>query len=259
MDPPRFYCSPLSPGLVTLSEEESRHALQSLRLRPGAEVILFDGEGHSARGALQFDDTRGHMGPSRRTRKRALPASVAIDAVQTHQPPAAKLTLIVAGCKGPRLDWLVEKCTEMDVWRIVLAEFERSVVRVGAGHVDKLRRTALEACKQCGRVWMPRIEAGSPLLDALPEVDRAPLLVAHRHPDAEWLAQRLLQDRGHCRELAVVVGPEGGLSERELSSLESRGARPVLLAEHVLRVETAAAAVAAIWTGLMPALPQGRA
>lgn len=80
--------------------------------------------------------------------------------VNTLTPPPRSLTLIVAGCKGPRLRWMVEKCTELGVSELCLAEFERSVVRVSEGHAQKLRTTAIEACKQCGRAWLPEIRCG---------------------------------------------------------------------------------------------------
>jgi hypothetical protein len=77
------------------------------------------------------------------------------------------LTLLVAACKGPRLDFLVEKCTELGVTRLVLTEFTRGVVHIGRRHAEKLRRTAIAAGKQCGRSWLPEIEAEMDLPAAL--------------------------------------------------------------------------------------------
>lgn len=186
-----------------------------------------------ARASLHYDTTRRTLGAH-------------IEAIEEVSRPRAELTLIVAACKGPRLDWLIEKCTELGVSRIVLAEFERSVVRCGPRHVEKLRRTAIEASKQCRRAWLPEIAAGLSLAEAVAPCDGIPLLIAHPEPSAaalpDWLARHASE-----RKLSAVVGPEGGLTPTEIVFLRSAGAVEVRLAETVLRVETAAAAIAACW------------
>jgi len=242
MNAPRFYCPDLMPGNVTLSEPESRHALLTLRLRPGDALTLFDGRGHVAHGNLeQLGDTTGKLRRSARPR-----AVVAIEEVQTAAPPARTLTLIVAACKGQRLTWMIEKLTELGVMRIVLTDFERSVVHPGEMHTDKLRRTAIEACKQCGRAWLPKIESGTSLRRALASLTDGEVLIAepaeHARPLGKWLLER-----NECHNLTAVVGPEGGLTSAELATLKQAGGHPVCLAGHILRVETAAVALAANW------------
>jgi len=250
MHAPWLYCPDLHCGPATLDETEGRHALASLRLRPGDAVTLFDGCGHVARATL----LAGETGAARPAHRRARQSTVRVDVIETVSPPAHALTLIVPGCKGDRLDWLVEKCTELGVTRLLFTEFERSVVHVPNTRVEKLRRAAIEACKQCRRAWLPSIRVLATLTDAQAAVGAARVLVAHPADDAAPLGPWLTDHLSTVPELAVVIGPEGGLSDSEVDLLRSASGQLVRLAEHILRVETAAVAVAAAWASAAIAL-----
>lgn len=234
----RFFAENILGGGTNLPEAESRHAVQVLRLALGATVELFDGRGRLARGRLSDLGNKKSRG-----------AFVEIDELTAVSPPARRLSLIVAGCKGPRLDWLVEKCTELGVFSLIFAEFERSVVHVGANHLEKLRRTAIESCKQCGRLWLPEFATGKRSIDAVAELQRASApastAVAICHPgDSSTPMGAWLRDNGPSQATAIV-GPEGGLTDAEIAQLTHCGATPVRLARDILRVETAAIAAAA--------------
>jgi 16S rRNA U1498 N3-methylase RsmE len=332
---PRFFCSETAGEFATLDAEEARHARRSLRLSPGDVVELFDGCGRVARGTI-VEDAAAVRSPKARSRSEV---RIAIHQRFEIPPPARRLTLIVAGCKGPRLSWLVEKCTELGTSRLVFAEFERSVVHVGAGQIEKLRRTAIEACKQCGSAWLPILERGAGPLDVWRELRSEPpetrgrpercekgfshqpekglshqpekglsrqpercekgfshqpekglshqpercekgfshqpekgfsrqpekglsrqlnqseqrgasrrpeLLIAHPDvaamPAGKWFAHPT-----RSAEVAAVIGPEGGLTDDELQALQQAGGEPVRLGEHILRIETAAVALASAW------------
>lgn len=244
-----LYCPDLHPGRITLPESEGDHALRSLRLRPGGAVTLFDGTGGVARATLLDEPPAGAANRSGRSKhpRHRQSATVSVQQFQTIPPPLHTLALIVAGCKGARLDWLIEKGTELGVSRFILTHFERSIVRVGPHHVPKLERTALEACKQCQRAWRPRIEARTSLADALTSVAGDTLLIAHLDREAPSLARYLSAHESAAAHLAVIIGPEGGLSPEEVEHMRREGGHTVYLGEHILRVETAALAVAACW------------
>ena len=253
MSNPWFYSEQLTTGVLTLSDQESRHARQSLRLRAGEPLVLFDGLGGIAHGTLRPDGPETDS--ARRSGKHVSPATVAVAETQTQPLPTWPLTLIVAGCKGARLDWLIEKCTELGAVRVILTEFERSVVHAGPKHVAKLRRTAIEACKQCHRARIPEINAGLGLHEALAACRGSTILAAHLSRDATPLASALtdlLRPDAPGSSLAVVIGPEGGLTPSELGWLDDAGGRFIRLGSLVLRVETAAVAVAASWAATCP-------
>jgi len=247
MTAPRFYCPDLCVGQVALSEAEARHARASRRLQAGDEVTLFDGRGGMAH--AQLARAGGAPNTTRTTKKgrRETRLLATVEAIVRTPAAGQQLALIVAGCKGTRLDWLVEKCTELGVTRLHFAEFARSVVHVGAAHLEKLRRTAVEACKQCGRLWLPEIAAGGDLVAVVTASDADHLLVADpaetARPYGAWL-----QHHASGHSVAAVVGPEGGLAVEELRVLTQAGAEPVCLGAHTLRVETAAVALAAGWS-----------
>lgn len=246
---------------LLLPEHEARHAVQSLRLRTGDAVCAFDGAGAVVMGTLEIET------PVHASKKRAPVAQIRVDSASRQQNPPIRVTLIAAACKGARLDVLIEKCTELGVSEIVIAAFERSVVHAREGAAGKLERTALEACKQSKRAHLPTISTGiaqQAAIDAFGEQagDGAPVLFAHLAPDAEplgsWIAARF-QDwtanrppEAEPTRVAVVIGPEGGLTETEVTELTARGATPVRLGSHILRVETAAIAAAAAFAVCMP-------
>ena len=181
---------------------------------------------------------------------------MAVESVDCVPPPPRTLTLICAGCKGPRLTWLAEKCTELGASELVLAEFERSVVRVSDSHAQKLRSTAIEACKQCGRDWLPTIRSGVTADQALRCEPFDHVAIAHA-PAASPTILEWFGSVASAGRLAVVIGPEGGLSGDEVERFAEMGGRIVRLADHVLRVETAAVAVVAAWAVGIAAVSRG--
>lgn len=238
-----FHVSDLHAGELTLDPGQARHAVQSLRLKAGDSLTLFDGEGRIAAGTLRPPD-EGNRSSGRR--KPAV-ARVQVSDVRQVPAPTRSLSLVVAACKGPRLDWFVEKITELGVTRLILADFDHSVVRVGPQHLDRLNRVALEACKQCRRPWRPRLALAPTPLDAAATRGEATLFVAHRQDGIPPLGAWLAQHGQAATDCVAVVGPEGGLSPDEIDALRHAGGQLVRLGEHVLRVETAALAVAAAW------------
>ncbi|MGD8453737.1 MAG: RsmE family RNA methyltransferase [Phycisphaerae bacterium] len=248
MDPPWLYCPQLAPGEMALDDAEGRHAERSRRLRPGDAVTLFDGRGRLAPARLV--DKSAAAG-SRRS-KRAPQTCALVELIEHVPASTAALTLITAACKGPRLDWLVEKCTELGVTTLIFAEFARSVVHLDDRHLAKLTRTAVEACKQAGRPWLPRFELAADLAAALKPAAGDLLLVAHPDPTADPLGPWLVHHARRTERLATVVGPEGGLTSDECDLLRKAGAHFVRLGAHILRVETAAVALAAHWATAVP-------
>lgn len=228
-----FYSPGLSRDRILLPPGEAHHAVRSRRLTDGTRVAAFDGRGRVARGTLR-------VGP-----RRSGQAWIEVERVDVQPLPGVPLTLIVAVPRPSRLDWMVEKCTELGVAALVLCGFARSTARPAAAKLDRLRRITIEACKQARRATLPELCHADDPLAALSDVNADRRLVAHPQPDGPRLRDVLAgHDAGEA--LAVIIGPEGGLTDEELSELSRAGVEPVRLGPYVLRVETAAVAAAAI-------------
>lgn len=225
---------------VQLAPEESHHAVRVLRLEVGDAVTLLDGAGVEARGEVLAAD------------KRAVRVRVRERIVHPALPCA--VTLLQALPKGRLMDSIVEKATELGAARIVPLLTEHTISRPdedsAASKLDKWRTTALEAVKQCGNPWLPRIEPPVRLADFLRRNERFDLaLVASLHPGARPL--RAVFEEFQAREnrrpatASVWVGPEGDFSPQEIAALVSAGVQPITLGPLVLRCDTAAVAVLA--------------
>ncbi|MDX2200298.1 MAG: 16S rRNA (uracil(1498)-N(3))-methyltransferase [Phycisphaerae bacterium] len=244
-----FSADPIAAGAgeARLSSEEANHATRVLRLSAGDLITLFDGAGGVATAVLPEAD-RAPRKPSKQPRgATAEGLRVELRDERRVDPPAAPLTLIVAACKGPRLEWLVEKCTELGVAELCFARFTRSVVAPGGGSLDKLRRIAIESCKQCHRAWLPRITQADSIAGAIESRRNLRLFVAHPQPGAPFFGAAIANAADPRRGAAILIGPEGGITNEEVNFATGRDGVIVRLADHILRVETAAVACAAAW------------
>jgi 16S rRNA (uracil1498-N3)-methyltransferase len=195
---------------------------QVCRLKVGDEVELFDGDGQAIAARVV------ELG-------RKVVELVALGDPRIEPPPQVALTLAIAVPKGDRFGWLVEKATELGVARLVPIQARRSVVEPRATKLDRLRRTVIEASKQCRRDRLMALEEPAPW-PRIAEGEPASLrLIAHPgglcHQD--WPA---IVDGEH---VVLAVGPEGGFTDDEVESARSLGWRPVSLGRHILRIETA--------------------
>lgn len=209
-----------------LTPEAAHYLLDVLRLGPGSELELFDGEGAAYPARLEVGGLALTLGPRREAR------------------PALELWLLVALAKGDRMDFVMQKATELGATRLFPFAAERSVVRLDAQKAEaravRWRRIAAEAARQCGRADVPVVFPPAMLSTALGAVPAGFVRFAF-HPGGEPLV------RGSPPPgVAAVVGPEGGLSPEEVTCCEEAGARRVSLGPRVLRAETAALVATAL-------------
>lgn len=233
----RAFCLPPNPDAseLTLDGDESHHLISVNRAGAGDTVTLFDGAGAEWICTLQNPDRRAavlHV----RFRSKA-------------KPLAYRVSLGQALPKGPAMDAIVRKATELGAARIVPLESERTQVRLeeerGDRKVEKWRQAAIEAAKQCGNPWLPRIEPVQPAARFMEQSRGYDLkLIASLQPGARSLKSALADfraERGHGpREALWLVGPEGDFTPAELSVAQSAGFVPITLGPLVLRCETAA-------------------
>ena len=221
--------SDLTPGsVIELPAVAAAHLAKVLRLRSGDDLILFAGDGREFAAAVE--SVRG-------TR---VTAAVGDGREIDRESPLAA-TLVQCIPRGDRMDWIVQKATELGVARIAPVLSARSVVRLDASQAASKaahwRAVAVSACEQCGRNRLPVIEAPRPLLHYLG--DSRPLgtrLLLEPEPGAHGTLETL----GTAVEIAI--GPEGGFAAEELEAFRVCDFRPVRLGPRVLRTETAAIA-----------------
>ena len=233
----RFYAptSGTTPSRITLGPEESHHLARVLRLAEGARVFAFDGEG------------REYECEVARVSKQAAELAVLTQLTDEVESPL-RLALGQALIKGDKFDWVVQKATELGVTRIVplatdYGDARRSDER--AEHrLQRWRRIALEAVKQCGRRRL--VEIAEPVSFAE--------FCAKEEAQQKWFFSerggRSLREaaaEGRSRtSLTLAVGPEGGWSEAEMRLADSHGFTHIHIGTRILRTETAAVAAVAL-------------
>ena len=221
-----FVETPVASNRAVLAGAEAHHLLHVMRAKAGTRVTLFDGSG------WQFDAIVQRAG--RNEVELEIAGREEID-----RESRIAVTLGVALPKGERQKWLVEKVVELGVARLVPLETERGVSQPVANALERLRRGVIEACKQCGRNRLMEIAPPKAWWEFLAESgDVACRLVAH--PGQESHRWPDVSD-----EAALAVGPEGGFTAEEIALARDRGWQTVDLGPRILRVETAAMALAA--------------
>jgi 16S rRNA (uracil1498-N3)-methyltransferase len=234
---PRFHCPvPLATGqTLSLPPGAARH-VQVLRLQPGGVITLFNGEGG------EFEATVTRMGRS----------DVDVEVGKHHaiEREVQRAIHLLAGITAnERMDWLVEKATELGVASLTPLLAERSVLKLKGERADKKlahwQGVAVAAAEQCGRNRVPVIHPAATLSDWLARATvqgrRCVLSLAQG-------TRPLAEAAGADEPLVVLSGPEGGLSPAEEALALSAGFVPVTLGARVLRAETAPLAVLAALT-----------
>lgn len=219
---------------IELAPDESHHLVQVLRVRVGEQVGLFTGQGHTAKAT--FIAVR---------QKRAL-VRILSATRQVAPPPAPTVTLIQAIPKHALMDGIIQKAVELGAQTIQPVMTARVIVRLSADAAEqrhgRWQKIALEATRQCGVAWMPTVLPVCSLAEVTGGLARFDLcLVASLHADARALREVMANARvSALKKIALVVGPEGDLTETETAALRDAGARLVSFGSTVLRVETAA-------------------
>lgn len=234
MSAPRFHLHTLATGIVRLSAPETRHASRSRRLSVGDELVLFDGAGREAAGRIV--SMRGAV-------------EVEIAHIVERPRPVPLLTLALALPKGPRQDVLVEKATELGVGAIQPLVTDRSIASASVHKQEKWRQTTIEAAKQSRQCWLPGLLPLRPLRDfasgRMPFDRTVVACTSEDLPVAAIPILTLLPELARAGSILAFIGPEGGWTPAEVEHLASIGGQPVSLGPSVLRVETAAIALAA--------------
>jgi 16S rRNA (uracil1498-N3)-methyltransferase len=228
-----FVDRPLAAGDVfALPEDVAAHLVRVLRLREGETCVLFNGDGRDYAATLE---TAG---------KREVRVRVN-DVRAVDNESALRTTLLQGLARGEKMDWILQKATELGVAAFMPVTSERSEVRLDAERADKRvahwRSVVRSACEQSGRAVVPDVAAPQSLaaaLDALPTQPRFLL-----DPFAEDAIGRIDLQGSAC---VLAIGPEGGWSPRDREQLLGAGFTGLRLGPRILRTETAGLAAIAV-------------
>lgn len=229
-----FATEPAAGLAVTLGGSEGKHAVNVRRMRVGEGIQLSDGRGLRVRGTVSA------LGNNSLT--------VAIDSVIQETEPTVGLTIIQALAKGDRDELSIQAATELGCWAVIPWQADRSISKWEgpkiAKSVDRWQTIVAEAAKQSLRVFEPKVAqpiSSKQLNASVGDFD----LVLVLDPTAEY-GLGGLEISPAQKSVAIVVGPEGGISDSELSALEQAGAKRVHLGEPILRTSTAGVAAIAV-------------
>lgn len=225
----RFYVNcDLQPGPVFLQGAEAHHLAVVCRLRPGDAVCLFNGDGR------QYPARIEEVG-----RRAATLEVLAVESPARELP--YRLEVAAPLPKGDRAQFLLEKLTELGVTSFVPLQTARSVVHPRETKLDKLQRHVIEASKQCGR---------NALLQVRPTIAWADFCRAAELPERRILGHpggESKREDSSKIDTVVAVGPEGGFTDDEVSLARAAGWRLLDLGPRILRIETAAIALAVLF------------
>ncbi|KAF1681969.1 16S rRNA (uracil(1498)-N(3))-methyltransferase [Veillonella sp. R32] len=167
-----------------------------------------------------------------------------IGEVDTTSTGDVEVVLVQAFLKADKLEWVLQKTTELNVHTVYAVPMKHCVAQYKANKlpqkVDRWQKIMKEAAQQCGRDQLPKLEVGQSLSDILTtEAQQGTrLLVAYENEASHTLKEALQQDES--QRVLIIIGPEGGLSESEVAQMMALGAEVVTLGSTILRAETAA-------------------
>jgi 16S rRNA (uracil1498-N3)-methyltransferase len=244
MSLPRFFCDiSLSTGArLLLPDSLAHHAVRVLRLRDGADIVLFNGQGgeYPATLAIEGKSAYAQLG-EHNTREAEL---------------AGHITIVQGLPSGDKMDWVIEKAVELGACGVTPITAQRSVLQLSGARLEKRvthwSRIAQSASEQCGRNRLMSVEAPTSLRDWLAQPNTGLRMLCH--PEGSLTLEEALKaasEQAPLQSVALLVGPEGGWSESELALAAEHHVQSIRFGSRVLRTETAGLALTAAVTALM--------
>lgn len=227
----------ISDGEAEVTGELYRHMARVLRLKQGAEVELIDAAGVR------------HGGTITEVGAKSLTVRITASAAPAAEEPVLRVTLYQGLPKGEKLDLILQKCTELGISEVVTFDGARSIVKFRgektSGKLARYEKIVQEAARQSGRGAAPKVAIGGHLRDVLKEARQDVKLLLWEGEERNTLRETLAGYPAP-ESVAIVVGPEGGLSPEEVQEALACGFTPVTLGKRILRTETAGLAMVSI-------------
>ena len=231
---PVFFLPPhcISPPTVSITDELLTHLRDSLRIEVGETLLIGDGEGHRYRVEITAITKQSMTGR-------------VIDAIPRPPQHAPALILGQALLKGEKMDWVIQKTTELGVRTISPIQSRQSIVQLKADRIEaqtaRWQRIALEAAQQSEQWQVPTIASPLALSAYATEISSHALtLILTERQEHMLTLSRIELPTSPTTSILVLVGPEGGWTKEEVATAEGMGCSPITLGPKILRAETAA-------------------
>ena len=230
MQYPRFFVSPncKQDDKIILTDSENNHLFSVLRLKQGDKIDICLNDGNVYECEIENAN-----------KKQSIARILQIKLAKSR---TNKIALFIALTKAERMDWAVQKVTELGIDKIIPFESKFCTAKDKGNKLDRLNRIALSASKQSGRVNLPEIAETISFSQMLDDLQYYPQIVVAYEND-KTSAKKILSGLDNTRDTALIVGSEGGFSPDEIKELINNGAKVVSLGENILRAETACIAL----------------
>ncbi|MFT5259921.1 MAG: 16S rRNA (uracil1498-N3)-methyltransferase [Saprospiraceae bacterium] len=233
---PLFYLNDCAEQLETIGDEfkiegpEAQHIIGAKRLRIGDKIEVTNGRG------LRLSAEIKQIGDRQK--------SLSIQAInaETVEPPTTQIILASAVAKGDRQSTLIDMACQLGISQFWPVQCDFSSVKYTVKGAQRWQRIVTEACKQSRRVWFPIVKPLRSFDEVMQQDDGAIKLLGHQTGHKISAYQESIQG---SKTVVLLVGPEGGFSERELRLAEQQDVKRVSVGEHILRIETACSAIIA--------------
>ncbi len=226
-------------SVVTLEDEEFHHLVNVMRSRVGEKVCLFNGDGNFYFGEVTAINKKN--------------AEILIKSCEkSENEPKVKLSIYQALAKGDKMSLVMQKITEIGASSLCLFDSDFCDVKANTHRQDRLDTISISAAKQCGRATLVETKGIYKFADAVKQIsDFDAFYVAYEAEDGQTLAQNLIENKDLHKNIAVMIGAEGGFSEKEIQLLKDNGAKIVSLGNRILRTETASIVCAGLVMQIM--------
>lgn len=234
---PKFFVdsSNIQGSIAKIYGSDVRHITKVLRLTTQSIIIICDGEGFDYVARLSKIESD----------------SLTLDIIEKKPciaEPKLKVTLFQSIPKNPKMEYIIEKCTELGIDSICPVITERTVVKVDSSEsaqkkLERFRKIASESVKQCARGAIPTVYDIYSLEETVGLIKCLDLVIIAYENEKEVSLKSILTDNKDVSSIGIFIGPEGGFTESEIDFLKSHGAKTITLGNRILRTETAGQAV----------------
>ncbi len=234
----RYFVEPeaIQGQTVTITGDDVKHIVRVLRMEAGERVIVCDGIGHAF--CVELTD----LGQDR-------VLGQIVEQLTDQVETAVKITLAQGLPKGDKMDMIVQKGTEVGISRFIPLEMARCIVQYDQKKEQKRRerwqKIAKEAAEQAHRTLVPSVAVGMTFERLMNSLDGFDLVIVPYEGEKARGLREVLSERPDVEHICMVIGPEGGITEKEIATALAMGAIPVTLGSRILRTETAGLVAAA--------------